>query len=84
MQPHFGHELMSAKHQDLDASVSRGRAARAVRRRSWTWTFPLPAMTAVAVRTMSRRATRRSTAPGAVETIEARRRLDLSAPCDPC
>lgn len=84
MQPHFGHELMSAKHQDLEASVSRGGAARAVPRRSWTRAFRLPAMTTVALRLMPRLADRRSASPGAVETLEAGRRLGAPAPCDPC
>lgn len=84
MQPHFGHELMSAKHQDLEASVTRGGAARAVRRRSWTRAFRLPAMTIVTLRLMPRLAGRRSTSPGAFEALEARRGLDMSAPCDPC
>ena len=84
MQPHFGHELMGAKHQDLDAFVSRGRAARAVRRRSWTRTLRLPAMTTLALRLMPDLARHRSTAPGAVETIKAHRRRDMVAPCDPC
>lgn len=84
MQPHFGHELMSTKRRDLESSISRGRAARAVPRRSWMRAFRLPAMTTVAVRLMPRLAGRRTTAPGAVETIEPRRRLDMTAPCDPC
>ncbi len=84
MQPHFGHELMGAKHQDLDAFVSRGRAARAVRRRSWTRTLRLPAMTTLALRLMPDLARHRSTAPGAVETLEAGSRLGATAPCDPC
>jgi hypothetical protein len=84
MQPHFGHELMNAKRQDLDASVSRGRAARAVPRRSWTRAIRLPAMTTVALRLMPRLAGGRSTAPGAVETFEVGRHFDATAPCDPC
>ena len=84
MQPHFGHELMNAQHQDLDASVSRERVARAVRRRSWTRALRLPAMMTVVLRLMPRLAGHRSTTPAAVETFEAGRRLDATAPCDPC